>query len=78
MVRQDSVLVPILLTCYTNSLGDTAHKNGINLHLYADDAQLYQTFKPSGGGAVAVSRVEDCVAEMRSRMRGNKRQLNDF
>ena len=45
-IRQGSVLGPILFTCYTKPLGAIAHKRGLGLHMYADDAQLYIPSKP--------------------------------
>ena len=43
-----------------------ARKHGLGLHTYADDSQLYISFKSVDGVQLATGRVEACVTEMRS------------
>ena len=52
------------------SLGEICHRHGVQCHLYADDIQLYVSFK--FGDAVdfleARRRIEICIAEIKAWM----------
>ena len=44
-IPQGSILGPILFTIYTAPIGDIYRNNHVEFHLYADDTQLYLSFK---------------------------------
>jgi len=54
-------LGPLLFVLYTAELEDKAAEMGINIHMYADDTQLYIHCKPSYT-IDAVAKLERCIA----------------
>ena len=77
-VPQGSVLGPQWFTVYTSPVRDTILKYNLNYHVYADDTQLYITFKSSQEPADScITTLEKCIQEIRSWMRQNFLKLND-
>ena len=78
-VPQGSVLGPLLFTTYSRHIADIARNHELNVHLYADDTQLYFSYDinfPHDELTVR-SKIEKCVADIKSWMAANKLKLND-
>ena len=78
-VPQGSVLGPIKFSVYQSPLFDIARLHGVEVHLYADDTQLYVSYdlKSPEQLSTAVSKIEECIVDIRLWMSQNKLKLND-
>ena len=65
-ILQGSVLDPILFTIYTALIGNICRNNHIEFHLYADNTQIYLSFKPSISNfkSDCIARIEKCINEI--------------
>ena len=61
---------------YSSLLFLIAQKHGVEMHMYADDTQLYLKFKPQEYNCVILNMAE-CLAEIRTWMSENLLKFND-
>ena len=73
---QDSVLGSFSVPPYTSPLFATAERHQCSIHMYADDTQLYMSFKVEDGEN-ARTRIEVCIEDVRAWMSSNFLKLND-
>ena len=76
-VPQGSVLGPKLFCIYSGPLSNIAHMHGLEVHLYADDTQLYLFFSIGSDLCEPIHKVEACIKDISTWMQKNKLKLND-
>ena len=70
-----SSLGPLLFMLYASKLFDVVEPHLSNVHAYADDTQLYISFKPDG--SATVDALQPCIRDIRTWMVQDKLLLND-
>jgi len=77
-VPQGSVLGPKKYTMYAKPLGAIICRHGLSYHFYADDIQLYISFKMKEDAvkAQSLSLIENCLTDIEGWMRTYMLKLN--
>ena len=78
-VPQGSCLGPVLLLLYASRLFEVVKKHLPSVHGYADDTQLYVSFRPDSFAAQdqAIKAIENCIADVRAWLVSHKLMFND-
>ena len=78
LVLHRVVFCPMLFSLYIAPLGDLMRSLGIDFHLYADDTQLYITFKSADPDKLIAAKlkIEKCVRILDKWLTVNKLKLN--
>ena len=78
-VPQGSCLGALLFAIYTSKLFEIIRSHLPSAHAYADDTQLYMSFRPSDSSSEleAVTALENCILDVRAWMREDMLWLND-
>ena len=73
------MLGPRLFSMYMKPLGDIIKRHQLDMHFYADDVQIYTSFKAGElqSRTDAISRVNRCLEDVRQWMADNMLKLNE-
>ena len=74
--QQGSALGPFGFKLYTKPITAIARKHNVQIHLYAEDTQLYLPFQPDQSEE-DLKRPDACVEDIRQWMENNLLKLND-
>ena len=76
---QGSCLGPLLFTIYASKPFGVVKSHLPEVHAYADDNQLYISFKPGSSASEleAVTALQDCILDIKTWMTADKLKLND-
>ena len=76
---QGFVLGPGLFTLYMGLIGQIVRRHRLVFHLFADDSQLYVSFKinDTNDEMAALARIQACVGKLKVWMTHHRLQLND-
>ena len=77
-VPQGSCLGPLLFLLYSSELFKITERHLLQVHSYADDTQLYLSFKPGSdiNETTAKCVIENCIADIQQWMTANRLKLN--
>ena len=79
-VPQGSCAGPVTFISYISSLYDVIDSFGVNVGGYADDTQLYLSFKPTPDGLTekeTIHKMNNCISAVRTWMLQHKLKIND-
>ena len=78
-VAQGSCLGPLLFIVYASKLFTIIKKHLPNVHCFADDTQLYLSFKSDDKSSLdeAISAMNRCISDLRNWMIRDRLMIND-